>query len=314
MMNGFPTSSASWSEIYNPGEKVEHMGVRWYSETSTSPGYYAHYQPYGSKSDEKMDFIESINSEHFLWNEEVQDKLADERGNVLYPRGAPVKIRGSVHFDEIGTFSEDTDIQTFMKIDGEDRTQRVSWITSTMLGEFVEKCPPKDRERFFDYGGGGRKFVKNSEKTEKILQRLEEIEKKMKDPEYKISLSDITVKDYPRYFFQFALRKLREYVKSGPTLRVTAPEFVPNFGNPDKKSTDLVRTSQKKICGVYLLNEKPQKPSGPPPQRRPSSREDSSSKLFWTMKAESDKRIKDLDKKLDLLIQMGGPVITAEKI
>ena len=32
------------------------------------------------------------------------------------------------------------------------------------------------------------------------------------------------------------------------------------------------------------------------------------------MKSESDKKIEDLDRKLDLLIQMGGPVVTAEEI
>ena len=303
--------SPTWVDIYDPAENPVHMKTRWNKELFDRAGHFAHYEPYGRHSEEKKDFVESINSDNELWANEVPDPNAAQMGNVLYPRNAPVKIKKRVHFDEMG--KEEGVVKEF-KIDGADRTDRVSWTTSTMLVAYVEKALySEDKEMFFDYGGLGRKFVKDKEIATKILSRMEEIDKKLnEDPGYKIGLSDHSVKRYPERHFKSVLEKLQEYMENGSLLNYDAKEFIPS---KPIKGTPLARTSPKKICGVYQVDDKPEKPKGSPGKQRPRGTEGGSAeKLIWSMKSESDKKIDELNHKIDLLIQMGGPVVTAEKI
>jgi hypothetical protein len=291
------------------------MRARWVGESFCRAGQWAHYEPYGRESHEKESFIMSINDDHPLWGKNPEfkiDELAAERGNVLYPRNAPVKIKRAVHFDEIGHhFNEDGGKD--VTIDGGERKDRISWSTSTMLAEFVEKCSPEDRSGFFDYGGVGRKYVSDQSKKAGILRRMEEIEKKINEnSNSKIALSDITVKDYPKHHFRHALERMRQFIENGSRLNVGAQEFTPQKTNSKPKT--LKRTSPKKICGAYVI-DKPMKPVGPPPPQRPKTNHgDSASRLLWVMKNESDRQIKELDHKIDLLIQMNGPVVEAEQI
>ncbi len=306
---------ASWSDIYDPGQAKGHMRARWVGESFDRAGHWTHYEPYGRDSFEKRNFLASINEDHPLWGKNPAfkiDELAAERGNVLYPRNAPVRIRGAVHFDEIGHHLEEVG-GTGFRIDGGDRKDRISWATSAMLGEFVEKCSPEDRTVFFDYGGIGRKYVRDKSKAEGILKRMEEIEKKINENcNRKIALSDITVKDYPKHHFRHALERIRQFIENGSRLNVGAQEFSPQKTNSKPKT--LKRTSPKKICGTYVI-DKPMKPVGPPPPQRPKTNHgDSASRLLWVMKNESDRQIKELDHKIDLLIQMNGPVVEAEQI
>lgn len=300
-----------WNEIYDPGENEAHMTVRWVSDPLGSSGHWAYYEPYGSKCQEKRNFQESINKDHPLWTK--TENNTEQDGNPIHSRDAPARIKRGVHFNELGTVSDRHQQKSF-KIDAGDRKDRVSWITSNMLAEFVEKCPSSRRDRFFDYGGIGRKFVKDKEMMKKILHRLSGIEEKVvEDSSYKIALSDITVKDYPRHYFHYVLECLRKYKERGSQLNSEAKEFVPNSVHSEIPC--LPRTGPKKICGAYAIDPRPVKPQGFPKGRRPkSSGNNSREKLFWAMKSESDKKIEDLDRKLDLLIQMGGPVVTAEEI
>ncbi len=303
--------SSTWSDIYDPAENPAHMRTRWVGELVDRAGHFVHYEPYGNKSLEKRDFLTSVNSDNEFWANEVPDPIAAQMGNVLYPRNAPVKIKKRVHFDEMGT---EEGVDGEFKIDGADRTDRVSWTTSTMLVAYVEKAVySEDKEMFFDYGGLGRKFVKDKEMAAKILLRMEEIDKKLnEDPGYKIGLSGHSVKRYPERHFKGALEKLREYMENGPRMNPEVEEFIPS---EPVKATPLARTSPKKVLGVYQVDVKPDKPKGSPGKQRPRSTEGGSAeKLLWSMKSESDKKIDELNHKMDLLIQMGGPVVTAEQI
>lgn len=305
----------SWSDIYDPVQVEGHMRARWVGESFDRAGRWAHYEPYGRGSLEKRNFLTSINEDHPLWGKNPVfkiDKLVAERGNVLYPRNAPVKIRGAVHFDEIGHHLEEVGGKGF-RIDGADRKNRISWSTSTMLGEFVEKCSPEDRSTFFDYGGVGRKYVRDQSRAAGILKRMEEIEKKINEnSNCKIALSDITVKDYPKHHFRHALERMRQFMVNGSRLNVDAQEFTPQ--QTYTKPPTLKRTGPKKVFGAYAI-DKPAKPDGPPPPQRPKTKQgDSASRLLWEMKNESDRQIKELDQKIDLLIQMNGPVVAAEQV
>ena len=291
------------------------MRARWVGESFDRAGRWAHYEPYGRGSLEKRNFLTSINEDHPLWGEDPVfkiDELAAERGNVLYPRNAPLKIRGAVHFDEIGQQLEEDGGKDF-KVDGADRKNRISWSTSTMLGEFVEKCSPEDRSAFFDYGGVGRKYVRDKSKAMGILKRMEEIEKNINEnSNCKIALSDITVKDYPKHHFRHSLERMRQFMVNGSRLNVDASEFIPQ--QTYSKPTTLKRTSTRMVFGAYAI-DKPVKPTGPPPPQRPKTKHgDSASRLLWEMKNESDRQIKELDHKIDLLIQMNGPVVAAEQV
>jgi len=303
--------SPTWADIYDPSENSPHMKTRWVGDTFDRAGHFAHYEPYGRGSAEKEDFRKSINSENEFWASDEPDPMAAQMGNVLYPRNAPVKIKKRVHFDELGT---ECGVDGEFKIDGGDRTDRISWNTSTMLVFYVEKArEPCEKERFFDYGGVGRKFVKDKEMAAKIFEKMEEIDKKLKeDPSYKIGLSYHSVKRYPERFFKGVLKKLTEYMANGSRMNYDAEEFIP--GGPIKQA-GLTRSSPKKVCGVYMVDDKPEKPEGFPTKQRPKGNGGGSAeKLLWSMKSESDKKIDELNHKIDLLIQMGGPVVTAEEI
>ena len=99
-------------------------------------------------------------------------------------------------------------------------------------------------------------------------------------------------------------------MKSGSRLNAGAPVFIP--GGVSSDFPKLVRCDPQKICGAYV-NERPIKPAGPPPPRRPiATTKDSNSRFAWEIKQESDSKIENLEKKLDLLIQMNGPIVNAE--
>ena len=306
--------SPTWADIYDPAENPAHMRTRWVKDQFDRAGHFAHYEPYGRGSAEKKEFMGSMNSDHEVWSNEAPDQVAAKMGNILYPRKSPVKIKKRVHFDELG---QNEGEEKEFKVDGADRTDRVSWRTSMVLAEYVEKAMVlEERERFFDYGGIGRKFVKDMKMAEEILKKMEGIEKKIEeDDRFRISLADVSVKEYPETFFREVLKKLREYIQVGSRMNWAAEEFVPKGTAAKEKQEPLLRTTPKKICGVYLVEEKPGKPNGIPPKKRPKGSEGSSTeKLFWSMKSESDKKIEELNHKIDLLIQMGGPVVTAEQI
>ena len=198
------------------------------------------------------------------------------------------------------------------KLDGRDREDRLSWNFSKMLADYCEKAHGiGGKKKFFKLGGAGERWSKDKAMMKELGGKFEYLADALKDEDFKISLSDQSVKNYPRYHFEVLHKRYTEFMGSSSLLRADAPEFVP--GGTQKNV--LCRTSPKNICGVYSVEQKPPEPCGPPPPRRPSaSSKESSSMLLWHMKEESDIKIDNLEKKLDLLINMSGPVVQADSV
>ena len=304
-----------YADIYDPEDK-KHSEPGW----SDVDQRYRYYEGYGQGAClEKADFLVSINRDHELWSGEAPERKV----------GCRVFTRDE-HIDRMLTESDvgrQVDflavtlgwvdyrayvVQTFM-LDGRDRVDRLSWNFSKMLTDYCEKARGVEaKEKFFLNGGAGEIWSKNKELMKEFLSRFERISEQLEDEDFKISLSDQSVKDYPRYHFFKLYGKYTEFMRGGSSLNPRASEFVP--GAPPVLPK-LARCGPPKICGVHSVGPctlKPLKPMGVPPPKRPSaSSRDSCSQLAWEMKRESDTKMDELEKKLDLLIQLNGPVIKA---
>ena len=285
---------------------------------------YRYYEGYGQGAcSEKADFIESINRDHELWSGETPERKV----------GCRVFTRDE-HIDRMLTESDvgrQVDflavtlgwvdyrpyvVQTFM-LDGRDRVDRLSWNFSKMLADYCEKAKGVEaKDKFFLFGGAGEIWSKNKGLMKEFLPRFERISEELVDEGFKISLSDQSVKDYPRYHFTQLYGRYKEFMKSGTRLNASARAFVPGNMVSRRDVPKLARCGPPKICGAYSVGPcilKPIPPTGPPPPRRPSaSSQDSGSRLAWTIKQETDTKIDTLEKKLDLLIQFNGPIVKAE--
>ena len=323
----------NYADIYDPANESEHMRTHFVPETQQRSAHYAHYEPYGRKSFEKSEFLRSINEDHELWSQE--EKKEDKIQKVgIRVRGEFVlkdsyKLNGmlwpgqymSKVFDSVPHTLEMEVLYPEMwedDIDTQDRENRVSYVFAKMLEEFVEKSYSEElKKNFFLKGGMGWKWTQNMELMKKIGGIFKRENKNFKaDPNYELSLSDISVKRYPKHHFMKICDLFLDFMESKekkPAMNPLAKEFVP--GKCYTTPLALARTSPKKIAGVYAI-EQPKKPEGIPPPRRPTaSSKDSTSQLCWEMKGETDTKIEDLEKKLDLLIQLSaGPVVTAKKV
>jgi hypothetical protein len=271
-------------------------------------GRWRYYEGYGRGDEEKKRFLKSIKEDHGLWS----DPTDVSSPNTL--QGGSTKEIG-VHFlgaiewafnvKDVSDAYKSEEKETFLlaegvhEIDGNDRVDRISWNFSQMLAEYVEKNGIEDRKNFFNYGGYGKKWSKNKSLMVKFGEIFDGIAEKIKeDPEHCISLSDISVKSYPRSHFYNLKRSFKDYMDSGSKLRATVSEFVPTLQRLTVRDTT-----------------DPVKPCGPPPPRRPTaSSKDSTSFLCWAMKQEMDYKMGDLDKKIDLLIAMNGPIVEAHNV
>ncbi len=282
-----------YADIYDPEDK-KHSEPRW----SSVDKIWKYYEGYGQREcSEKRDFLESINRDHELWSGETPER-----------KRAPRIFTFEEHIDRMLSWS-DVGLQvdfltetwdgmdrglpqgsnpTFI-LDGRDRKDRLSWNFSKMLCDYYEKAVGKEKDIFFK-GGVGSVWSKNMKLMEEFGPLFDNISMSLGDENFKISLSDQSVKGYPQHSFTDLKEKYEKFMKEKKT-----KEF--KF-NPMAKAFSM-----------------PQKPSGVPPPRRPSaSSRESASLLVWDMKQESDKKIDNLEKKLDLLISMNGPVIEAEQI
>lgn len=307
------TNSALWQDIYDPGSNEDHLHCRWNSDLGgrvPRSAHWAQYEPYGQKTQEKEDFINSINSEHPLWSSIYHGPIS--RVGISFTPETEVAIVDERVLKRLS--NED--------LDQHDREKKASYVFSHMLCEYVEKHKMNERKNFF-----------NSEKTmkwtkdEDLMKRLgplftrtnRELEE---SPNKKLALCETTVKDYPRhYFFEICDLYLdhsesQTKRKKISKLNVNAAVFVPmTFSVGPCTTRPLVRQAPRMICGAYLI-EKPSKPAGAPFKKRPKSdASNSTSKLCWQMKGETDNKIENLENKLDFLIQLNQvPVVQAEKI
>jgi hypothetical protein len=296
---------------------------------------FRYYEGYGQRGcAEKALFMESINRDHTLWSEDI----SEDRCNHVVP-STPGLNRAEMRLEHLRAkkvaFSEESEsgfipttagdpIQASVeKIDANDRENRISWNFSKMLCDYCEKADGiESKSRFFRFGGAGQAWSKDPEMMKNFGPLFEHLTEMLKDESYKISLSDQTVKAYPRSHFMNLRRRYNDFMRTGSLLNVGATEFNPTHvisesgSNPNKPK--LARSpGAPKICGVLKveLYDIPQKPTGPPPPRRPSaSSKESSSLLCWVMKQEIDHKMGDLDKKMDLLIKMHGPAVEAEEV
>jgi len=285
-----------YADIYDLDDK-HHREPRWDAQDNV----YRYYEGYGQRDcREKKDFMESINRDHPVWSCDTPEKkeipVFSVPGNKpthnlpWSPPLAPtqswdVGFRRESKVLYIGDKTTQTE-----NIDDRDRKNRLSWNFSKMLCDYYEKAVGKEKDIFFKEDGVGSVWSKDMKLMEEFGPLFENISLSLEDVNFKISLSDQTVKGYPRHSFTDLKEKYEKFMKEKKT-----KEF--KF-NPMAKEFTM-----------------PQKPDGPPPPRRPSaSSKESSSLLVWDMKQQSDKKIDNLEKKLDLLISMNGPVIEAEQI
>ena len=315
------SSLVHYADIYDPEDK-KHSEPRW----DGAVGIWRYYEGYGRGScQEKRDFLVSINRDHELWSGETPER-----------KRAPRIFTAEEHIDRMLWQSPWSDVglqvdfltetwdgmdrglpqgsePTFM-LDGRDRVDRLSWNFSKMLADYCEKAHGVEaKEKFFLHGGVGETWSKNKELMKEFLPRFERISEQLEDEDFKISLADQSVKDYPRHHFSKLYERYQGFMRVGSGLNPLATEFVPGAPTVQPK---LARCGPPKICGVYSVGTcttKPLKPEGPPPPRRPNaSSRDSGATTTWEIKSEADVRMGQLEKKLDLLIQLNGPIVKAE--
>ena len=275
------THETHYADIYDLADK-NHSTPRW----DKCGQRWRYYEGYGRDCSEKTDFMISINRDHELWVGEIPER--ETKVKVDFGESAKVRYIGSESL-----FEEE-------KVDMGDREDRVSWNFGKMLCDYCEKTGgPEGRADFFKYGGKGRSWNTNKQMMKDFSPLFESIKESLSDESFKVSISDQSVKDYPRRHFRDLYKRYKESMKSTSLLRASAVEF-----GPSQVSVDL------------LSDIKPERPVGPPPPRRPtaSSQDASASKrslVDWTTEMATDKKIEDLEKKLDLLIEMNGPVVCA---
>ena len=309
-------SEAHYTDIYDPAENPEHGRTRYVEKWGTlddgTPICYKRYIPYegyGSRSQEKFDYRVSLNKDHPLWS----GGCVKEGGTMV---GRKQDYTGSTMFDEeaeVKVIGENEVVKEL--IDISDRKERTSWNFSLMLSEFVEKCGPVERKIFFEEDSRGDRWSKNMELM-KDFKRMFDWINQMKefDKGKKISLSDQTVKDYPRTYYDqieglytlYMNKKLgTEWWKTEEKEEKTSFKFNPN----------AVVFVPSMIFPRVPEERSPPKPLGAAPGKsRPHSMSGPDYLMPWRICEESDKKILELDRKLQMLINLHGPVVEAQRI
>ena len=298
-----------YSDIYDPGNNPTHVGHRWIRDEEILPDgkpvtykRFSHYEGYGSKTQEKMDFINSINRDHPLWSPGGYGKSGNHLCCENSVEGKSLRFNESSRVRVIGDSDESEE-----KIDGSDRYSRTSWNFSRMLCDFVEKCSKRERDTFFDEGCHGSQWSENKELMEDFRRMFEWIlDMKKTDPQKKICLSDQTIRDYPAVHFNHVLRVYNDYMDS---------LYVNDVGKSFKFNPEAIVFVPSVIKSPALDKRYPVKPMGYPPNKnRPRSTSVRDPMLPWNLCEESDKKILELDRKLQVLINLHGPVVCAKQI
>ena len=303
----------TYTEIYDFEGDTTHSQPKWFADDD-GVGRWRYYEGYGQSSDEKDRFQESINKDHELWSGASKTPsvktlsvnkttFSDKVISVIVPERGACLVTGDA-------LCSTTDMR--------DRSQRPSPVFAQMICDYIEKARlPEDRKRFFDYGGWGYKWSKDKDLMESLKPLFERAEKQFEDPEFKLSLSDQTIKrssgGYPRVRFFEVYDQFLKSLEHGPRFNPNAEPFT--FG-VRPVSNILARTGPAKICGAYLVKPLTPGPSmtpiGVPPPRRPTaSCKNSTAHVQWS---KTDADYESLSKKLDLLMALHGPVVQAELV
>jgi hypothetical protein len=298
-----------YSLIYDPLGNEEHRGATW----GQSEGHWVQYCGYGREECDKDRFRNSMNVDNPLWATTDYDK---EKKNEVYPLGQqslPLRRIGFVDTCFTRFIGDETAEPEKQMIDSEDRENRVSRNFANMMCDYAEKCGPNEKRIFFKKNGRGMKWVSNEELMVKLGLRIEGEKELMKDSGYIMSLSDVSVRNFPRRIFESFYERYTEWfdlehTDSNSAMNVEAKTFVPG----QQWMPLLSRSSPQKICGVYKVN--PPLPQGKMIHKRPKGRVNSNSRLCWEMKNDSDEKLKAIEKKLELLIGMNCPVVEAKAV
>ena len=312
----------TYSDIYDPAENPGHIGHRWIYDNGQLPDgtpityeRFAHYEGYGGNSSEKSTFIRSINRDHPLWSRESE-------GSVEVP------VVKSDSYNKSLKFSEDAQVKVVgeeeifkEKIDTEDRQNRTSWNFSLMLSEFVEKCSKEKKLSFFKENGYGRKWTKNGEMMKDFKRIFDWIDHmKTIDENKKISLSDQVVKNYPKHYYDHIASLYTVYMDEKFGFEWWKKEIVNEVAKKEEKKSFKFNPNASVFVPSVIFSpalEKgfPPKPVGSAPTKaRPHSKDRPDYLLPWKICEESDKKILELDRKLQMLINLHGPVVEAEQI
>ena len=298
--------------VYNEIYDFDSSKIRW----DTVLQCWRYYEGYGQgKCSEKMLFLDSINRDHPLWSRNGIGK----GGNLIGSHSSSGKKLMFNEKADVVTIGEEG-VNTEM-IDDKDRHDRTSWNFCLMLTEFVEKCPPGDLEwkkSFFKTGGWGEKWTKNTEMMKDFRRIFDWMDLMLvRDKSKKIALSDQTIKDYPRNFYEQIASLYETYMDEllGVNWWVEKKEE----DKDEKKKFKFNPMAEVFIpggkYGKELPKELPPKPGGPAPGKsRPMSSMIGNSLMGWDLYQESDKKLLDIEKKLQLLINLHGPVVCAEHL
>ena len=300
-----------YKHIYHPEGNSGHQIKRIVTENEVLPDgtpvlykRFVYYEGYGQKTDEKVAFMKSVNEDNSFWRDECPGKAIplSESGIGKETRFHPV-ARVRIISPENDTGEE--------SIDAGDRHERVSWNFSNMLASYVEECRVSDRPTFFK--GVGEKWAKNGYLMEEMGRIFDWMNDMLTNPDWSIGLAEISVKEYPVVYYREIEKLYRDHMKRADAKK----------GDVDKGPEISTSNGENKFrfnpsaTEFYPLSEytKPPKPSGDPPYfTRPNGCEDSSAKLAWNLHQLSDQKIWELDKKLQLLINLHGPVVCAEEV
>lgn len=314
-------SGAHYADIYDPEGKPEHLGTRYVEAWDTlddgTPICYTrhiHYEGYGRNSQEKFDFRISINKDHPLWSPGGYGR----GGNPLGKRGDSLKK--SLMFNEEGEVKVigENEVVTEM-IDGSNRSERTSWNFNLMLAKFVEKCSGQERPSFFEGGFYGEIWTKDMEMMKDFKRMFDWIDTmKAADNDKKISLADQSVKNYPFRYYEQIREIYMKYMekKLGDEWWVVEEKMEEKT---EKKAFKFNPNAAVFVPSVIFspAMEKisPPKPEGPAPEKsRPHSTDGPDHLMPWRICEESDKKILELDRKLQMLINLHGPVVEAHHI
>lgn len=310
-------SGTHYDDIYNPAENPSHGRTRYAEEWDTlddgTPICYKRYTPYegyGPKSQEMFDFRISINKDHPLWSQ------------VDYEKGGNKVMKKGDYMEKSLVFNEEAEVRIMgdnaiirEMIDSSDRHERISWNFSLMLANFVEKCSHMDRPSFFEEGFHGQKWSRNVEMMKDFKRLFDWIDMmRAADKNKGISLADQSVKDYPFGFYEQIKELYLKYME-----KKLGTEWCMAEEKNEKKIFKLNPNAAVFIPSVIfppsMEKTSPQKPEGPTPEKtRPRSTSGPDHLMPWRICEESDKKILELDRKIQMLINLHGPIVEAHHI
>jgi len=302
------TTRAHYAEIYN----FDDRGPRW----SQQDQRWVYYEGYGQRyCREKMDFLESINVDHPLWSSEGYGLGRNTVGKGGDPVVKSLMFNEESEVKVVGENEVITEL-----IDSSDRHEKTSWNFGLMLANFVEKCSKGDRPSFFKGGFYGEKWTKNEELLKDFKRIFDWIDHmKAIDEKKNISLSDHSVKNYPKHYYDQISSLYKVYMEEKFGINWWKKDTVEVEEKEEKKSFKFNPNAAvfvpRVIFSPALEKEYLPKPLGAAPGKtRPRSTARPDHLLPWKLYEESDKKLLELDRKIQMLINLHGPVVEAEQI